>query len=126
MNNEYLSEERYQKSKKKLITIALIILIIGLLIGGLLIIRGIINSDDSYIRATSYAFAFAIIVFSVAISLSIFLFANQREITAFQVQQNMPIAQEGIDKIAPTMGNAAKEIAKGVKEGMKDDEKSRD
>ena len=27
----------------------------------------------------------------------------------------MPIAQEGIEKVSPTMGNAAKEIAKGVK-----------
>ena len=67
-----------------------------------------------------------IILFGVIISSSLFLTAKKREITAFKVQQVMPIAQEGIDKIAPTMGNAAKEIAKVVKEGMQDDEKSRD
>ena len=35
----------------------------------------------------------------------------------------MPIAQEGIDTMAPRVGNAAKEIAKGIKEGLKDEEK---
>jgi len=121
MNNEYLSEERYRKTKKKLTTIALIILIIGLLIGGLLITRGMINNDDNYIRASSYAFAFIVIFFTLFISLAIFIFANKREINAFKVQQNMPIAKEKIDKMSPTMGNAAKEITKGIKDGMKDD-----
>jgi len=35
----------------------------------------------------------------------------------------MPIAQEGIDTMAPTVGNAAKEIVKGVKKGLKEEEK---
>ena len=35
----------------------------------------------------------------------------------------MPIAKEGIDEMAPTIGNAAKEIAKGIKKGLKDEEK---
>ena len=38
----------------------------------------------------------------------------KREIAAFKAQQNMPVAQEGIEKMAPTIGNAAGEIAKGV------------
>lgn len=67
-----------------------------------------------------------VILFGIMISSSLYITAKKREITAFQVQQVMPVAQEGIDKISPTIGNAAKEIAKGVKEGMKDDEKSRD
>ena len=33
------------------------------------------------------------------------------------------IAKEGIDEMAPTIGNAAKEIAKGIKKGLKDEEK---
>ena len=39
----------------------------------------------------------------------------------------MPIAQEGIEKMTPTIGNAAGEIAKGIskgiKEGLQDEEK---
>lgn len=34
----------------------------------------------------------------------------------------MPVAQEGIDKMSPTIGKAVGTIAKGVKEGLKDDE----
>lgn len=40
---------------------------------------------------------------------------------AFTIQQEMPIAKEGIDTMAPTFGNVAKEIAKGIKEGINDD-----
>lgn len=53
----------------------------------------------------------------------IFFISRGREIAAFTTQQVMPVAQEGIDTMAPTVGNAAKEIAKGIKEGLNDDEK---
>ena len=33
----------------------------------------------------------------------------------------MPVAQEGIEKMVPTLGNVGKEIAKGIREGLKDD-----
>jgi hypothetical protein len=64
------------------------------------------------------------------------MFVKRREITAFTTQQVMPVAQEGMEKMAPsvakvgkamaeemapTYGKIAKEIAKGVKDGMKDD-----
>ena len=38
--------------------------------------------------------------------------AHRREITAFTAQQVMPIAQEGIEKIAPSVGNAMGTIGK--------------
>ena len=50
-----------------------------------------------------------------------FIVGNQRNIIAYQAQQVMPIAQEGIEKMAPSIGTAAKEISKGIKEGMSDD-----
>lgn len=50
-----------------------------------------------------------------------FIVGNQRNIMAYQAQQVMPLAQEGIEKMAPSMGIAAKEISKGIKEGMSDD-----
>lgn len=51
------------------------------------------------------------------------LLGHKREITAYTVQQTMPIAQEGIEKMAPTIGKAAGTIAKGIREGLKDSEK---
>ena len=41
---KYLNEENYQKSKKKIIALSIIILVIGLLLGGSLIATGIIKN----------------------------------------------------------------------------------
>ena len=49
----------------------------------------------------------------------IYMIAKRREILAFGVQGTMPVAQEGIEKIAPSVGKAAKEISKGIKDGLK-------
>lgn len=74
-----------------------------------------------------YIFGGFIIAASLMISGSVYFFAIRREITAFTVQQVMPVAQEGIEKMAPTVGKAAgtivKDITKGIKDGIKDDEK---
>ena len=64
-----------------------------------------------------------IIISTCMLSGSIYMFAKRREITAFTAQQVMPVAQEGIEKMAPTIGNAAGEIAKGIKKGLNDDDK---
>lgn len=79
-----------------------------------------------------------ILIASIMISGSIYMMTKRREIAAFSVQQMMPIAQEGIEKIAPSVGKAgasiakemaptygqiAKEISKGIKEGLKGEEK---
>ena len=63
-----------------------------------------------------------------------YVIAKRREIRAFTIQQTMPVTQEVIGKMAPTIGNAAGTIGKdiaqgitsGIKEGLKDndDEKS--
>ena len=50
----------------------------------------------------------------------VFMVAKRRGIYVFQVQQVMPVAKEGINEMAPTLGNAAGEIAKGVKKGLDD------
>lgn len=63
--------------------------------------------------------ALMILIPCLGLGAGLIMTAKRREITAFQVQQVMPVAQEGIEKMSPTMGNAAKEITKGVKEGMK-------
>lgn len=63
-----------------------------------------------------------LVVIGIA-SLSIYITTKKREIADFGAQQIIPIVQESIDKMAPTVGNAAKEIAKGIKEGLKDKQK---
>lgn len=50
------------------------------------------------------------------ISMPIFFMAKKREITAFTMQQTMPLAQEGMEKVAPSIGKAVKEIKKGSKD----------
>ena len=54
-----------------------------------------------------------------AVSVFVLAFAKGRHILAFTTQQTMPVAKESIDEMAPTIGNAAGEIAKGVTKGIK-------
>ena len=67
----------------------------------------------------------AFVMFGVA-ALVVYAIAKKREITAFTIQQSMPVATEAIDKMAPTVGNAAGEIAKGIAEGIKEEKKESD
>ena len=73
-----------------------------------------------------YMFGAFIIISSCMISGSIYIFAKRREITAFTAQQVMPIAQEGIEKMSPTIGNAAGSIAQGITKGIKNGLKDND
>ena len=59
-----------------------------------------------------------LIFVTLMISGNVFVFAKRREIVAFTTQQVMPIAKEGAEELAPVAGNAVKEIAKGIKEGI--------
>ena len=222
-NNEYLNEENYQKTKKKITNASLIILIAGLVIGIGLIIVGAVsqisakktneerhneayklsqekvaaanarlteieiqkkdlndkiqtkqyecnsldmsssswyadqNKCQSEVRALTadlsklemekfqlendnytvyydkvspmkyiifYILGGGVIIVSCIIAGSIYLIAKKREISAFTIQQTMPIAKETISKMAPTVGNAAgtvgKELAKGITSGIKE------
>ena len=47
MENKYLNEERYQRGKKKLVLISLIILILGIILGSGLIVTGITKTKSS-------------------------------------------------------------------------------
>lgn len=77
---------------------------------------------NSFDNIPFYMIGGFIIVASGMISFAIYMFAKRREIMAFTAQQVMPVAQEGIEKMAPTVGNAmgtiGKGIAKGIKEGI--------
>ena len=81
--------------------------------------------DKSYESSKSiplYMFGAFVIISSCMFAGAIFMFAKRREILAFQAQQVMPVAKEGIDEMSPTIGKAAGEIAKGIKNGLKDED----
>ena len=76
------------------------------------------NSTGDFASSSSTMFGAFICIATCMISGFIFMFAKQRNIVAFQAQQIMPVAKEGIDEMAPTIGKAAGEIAKGIREGL--------
>lgn len=152
---EYLNEENYQGSNKKLKTVGKVLLIAGIvimIISFILIVlsfMGFGNTTISSIGNESFSngamqktasgmlgsfglFALGGFMSTTGFALTvvggvIMAIAHKREIAAYTTQQMMPIAQEGIEKMTPTIGNAAGEIAKGIskgiKEGLQDEEK---
>ena len=151
---KYLSEEKYQQNNQKVKKVGKILLIIGicmLVLGIVFILIGFtgfgntaINSattesfDNNAIKQTTTGIFGSIGLFAIGGFLTTFSFtamaaggitmfiAHRREITAYTTQQVMPVTQEGIEKMTPTIANAAGSIAqsisKGIKEGMQDSE----
>ena len=135
---DYLNEEQYNKSNKKVKVIGIIIILIGLCLiaGGIFNIiesskiqvpkmeeEGWFESSSSQMQKKALGM-FMIIpgtFLSIVGCMVRFGIGNRREILSYQIQQERPIAQEGIEKMSPTIGVAAKEIAKGVKEGLSED-----
>lgn len=77
---------------------------------------------DSHESIPFYIFGAFAIIASCIIAGAIYMIAKRREILAFHAQQVMPVAKEGIDEMAPTIGKVAGEITKGIKQGLKDEE----
>jgi len=92
---------------------------------------------DSHDSIPFYMIGIFIIIASSMIAFSVYMVAKRRELLAFGIQQVMPLAEETVEKITPTIaktgatiakemapsyGEIAKEISKGIKEGMKKDE----
>ena len=73
-------------------------------------------------NARSYSFlvfiGIVIIAFGSIISLMFYIIAKRREIEAFTIQQSIPLAQEGIKKMTPSVSNAAESIAEGISRGI--------
>lgn len=93
---------------------------------------------DSARNVPFYMIGAFVIITSGMFAGIIYATAKRREITAFGFQQVMPVAQEGLEKMAPTIGKVgktiakemapvygevAREISKGIKEGLKEDNK---
>ena len=148
---EYLTEENYHNTNQKVKKIGTILIVIGLILAGLgiflvlggflgfsgQIFNGIENGHQGISGSNLFAGfgSFAIGGFLIGPGVMCtfigfimrFVIGNRREIMAYTTQQVMPVAQEGIEKMAPTIGNAvgtiAKGITKGIKDGLKDEEK---
>ena len=126
-NKEYLTEEEYQKANNKVKwggRIAIIIGIAMILIGVFVVKVPDMSADNWFEASTTRMFLIFPGVFITLIGCMVrFIIANRRNIAAYQAQQMRPIAQEGMEKMAPSAGAAAKEITKGIKEGLQDEEK---
>ena len=118
-NKEYLNEEQYKKTKKKLNMISNILLCVGAILAISSIVLQATKSDNAMLMGILGAPGFLMIPIGIFLKVT----SHMREISAFTTQQQMPVAKEGIEKMAPSVGVAAKEIAKGVKEGLKDEDK---
>lgn len=75
-----------------------------------------LSAQDARQSVTSNFKVQGIILISVPIALIILVIANRRTITAYTVQSTMPIAKEGMEELAPSVGKVAKEVAKEFKE----------
>lgn len=52
---------------------------------------------------------------------ALYVWIYQRNIKSFEIQSTMPIAQESLDTLAPTIGKVGEEIAKGISKGRSEE-----
>ena len=145
---EFLNEEKFQKTDKKvktaskgililgglLLVIGIVMLFMGIIGFGSVFISGIESAENDAINNSSIAKEviknfglFALGGFVTTMGSSIFfsggifsLLAHRREISAYTTQQKMPIVQEKIEKMTPTVAAAAEEISKSISKGIKE------
>lgn len=99
------------------------------------------KSFDSHDSVPFFMFGVFVIIVSFMIGGFVFTISKRREMLAFSMQQVMPVAQEGLEKMEPTIsevgsrmmkkmapayGDMAKEISKGIKEGLAEANKNDD
>lgn len=137
-NEKYLSEERYQRNNSKVKKIGKALLIIGviiLVVSFIILALGFLNFSSVFNNSFGsnemgkgavggmglFALGGVINIVGFLLTISggiILIIAHRREITAYGVQQVMPIAKEGIEEITPTVSNAAGSIAESISKGI--------
>ena len=147
-NEKYLSEEKYQRNNAKVKKVGKTLLIAGvitLVISFIILALGFFgfgstasnimdfSTDGSQVAKGAFGsfglFALGAIINSVGFFLTIvggvvLFISHRREITAYGAQQMMPIAKEGIEKITPTVANAAGSIAESISKGIENGKKN--
>ena len=116
---EYLSEEEYQKTKKKLNIISAVLMWIG----GLMFMSSVVLQFMELENPMLLGILGAPGIFMLMIGVFLKITNNMIEINAYLAQQQLPVAKEGMEKMGPSAGVVAKEVAKGVKEGLTEKEK---
>ncbi len=123
MNNkeskEYLSEEKFQETNKKVNKTGTILVVLGLVmtissIVWMIIGLNVLHTQYAAIGGPLLILGLALLAFGGQLK----FIGHGREINAYMAQQQMPVVKEGAEKLAPTAGKVAKEITKGVKEGI--------
>lgn len=114
-NNEYLNEARYQETKDKVNRTGTILLTIG----GIMLIFGLVMSFG--FRRLTFGIFSVIGLALVGFGAQAKMIGKGREISSFLAQQQMPVAKEGMEKMAPAAKTVAKEITEGIKEGLNSD-----
>jgi hypothetical protein len=147
MEREYLNEKSYSKTRKGLILVGILIILIGTTFGGYNIYKANQQSKvaesivtpkpgaegwfDSAVNKQQLKFesskniammGITPIVFSLIIGGMCIFWANQRKILAYGTQAIIPVVKEGIEEMAPTVGKAmgtvVKEAAPGYAEAI--------
>ena len=137
--NNYVNDEQYQQKAKKLKKIGKVVLIIGVCIfalGFVCLILGFLGFGKTAIATEINAnqisrgifkgfglFALSGLLDTLGFVLTvtgcvIMVIAHRREIETFTTKKVIPAAKEGINDIAPAIGNAAGKVVKGFKEGL--------
>lgn len=86
----------------------------------------IYDANNSFVNGRimfSLVPALMVLMPCLAIGGMLILTSKRRNIIAFTTQQVMPVAQEGIEKMAPTIGKVGEEVAKGISRGIKEGQK---
>lgn len=121
-NNQYLNEENYQKTSKRINLVGNILLTLGML---MLIsaITIIILAFTILNKPMLIGVAGPLLVFGIAFigfGGQAKIIGNARSITAYFSQQQIPVAKEAINEMSPSIGKVAKEVTRGIKEGLND------
>ena len=124
---ELLNEENYQRTKKTIKIVGLIIMVVGLclLAGGIYMVISASKMEvpsmgaSNWFEASSAKMdrestgAFMIIpgiFLSIVGAIVRFVVANQREIMAFKAQQMLPVMTEGMEKVVPKVTKVSKDV----------------
>lgn len=117
MQKEYLNEEEYQKTRKKLKNISIIILCIAvpLFIAGIVLtVIGFGDFDGPNLFMIG-GFMMTIGFAGIGIGLGLLFTTNARKIQGFIANSTVPVAKEATQEMAPAYGEVAKEVVKGIK-----------
>ncbi len=133
---EYLNEERYKRSNRKVKIIGTIIILIGLCLIGFGIYTLIqahnmqipeMGASDWFSKSSNQMGKEATGMFMIIPGIFVtivgcmvrFFIGNRREIMAYQMQQMMPLVKEGTEEMTPIASKAAKELSKSIHDGFK-------